>query len=435
MAARDDAFETWVAVARSADILAEAQARGASLRRAGSEYIGPCPACGGRDRFGINTAKRVFHCRGSGAGGDVIALVEYLDGCDFKTAVTTLAGPASSSSRGEEAGKRRGRPQEAWRSEGPTGTPGIDRQGSIEIARRLEESHAREQAQARDQAWYRERERKRAWTIWRAAKPIEPGSIAARYFERRGLNPPTFRSFRWLPQADYYRQARGWEKARVIWQGPAVVAAILDQSGTFKGVHVTHIDPETCGKVRLPDPDKPDELLPAKKVRGSQTGGHIPMNHVERPTRLIVGEGIETVLSVMQSLPPDPNTLFWSAVSLGNLGGKAARTVPHPTKTKTDKRGAKRKVRVPGPEPAIQEARSAEGATGNKKNPDGRPSLMPPETVTDVVLLADSDSDRFTVECALTRTASRWAADGRTIRVAWPPEGADFNDVLRGVGC
>ncbi len=57
-----------------------------------SDCVGPCPVCGGRDRFSINVKKQVFNCRGCGRGGDVIALVQHLDGVDFKTAVQTLAG-------------------------------------------------------------------------------------------------------------------------------------------------------------------------------------------------------------------------------------------------------------------------------------------------------------------------------------------------------
>ncbi len=53
------------------------------------ERVGPCPRCGGRDRFAINTAKQVFVCRGFG-GGDVIAMVQHLDRVDFFDAVTTL---------------------------------------------------------------------------------------------------------------------------------------------------------------------------------------------------------------------------------------------------------------------------------------------------------------------------------------------------------
>src|SRR5262249_34712135 len=67
----------------------EVARRGLKLRRSGQELIGPCPACGGTDRFSINTRNQVSNCRGFG-GGDVIALVQHLDGCDFKAAVRTL---------------------------------------------------------------------------------------------------------------------------------------------------------------------------------------------------------------------------------------------------------------------------------------------------------------------------------------------------------
>jgi AAA domain/CHC2 zinc finger len=60
--------------------------------RGQNERCGPCPACGGDDRFSINVAKQVFNCRGCNTGGDVIDLVQHLDGVDFNTACTTLTG-------------------------------------------------------------------------------------------------------------------------------------------------------------------------------------------------------------------------------------------------------------------------------------------------------------------------------------------------------
>ena len=44
--------------AREADILGIAERLGTKLKRAGaSEYVGPCPVCGGKDRFGVNIKK------------------------------------------------------------------------------------------------------------------------------------------------------------------------------------------------------------------------------------------------------------------------------------------------------------------------------------------------------------------------------------------
>jgi hypothetical protein len=56
------------------------------------ERVGPCPHCKGEDRFSINVRKQVFNCRGCDAKGDVIALTQFLDGCDFGAAVETLSG-------------------------------------------------------------------------------------------------------------------------------------------------------------------------------------------------------------------------------------------------------------------------------------------------------------------------------------------------------
>jgi putative DNA primase/helicase len=45
--------------ARQADLLSEAMRLGARLKRiGGGEYAGPCPACGGGDRFSVNTRKK-----------------------------------------------------------------------------------------------------------------------------------------------------------------------------------------------------------------------------------------------------------------------------------------------------------------------------------------------------------------------------------------
>ena len=87
-----DAYNARVANARAVPIEREVERRGIKLRRSGDELIGPCPKCGGDDRFAINIAKQVFNCRGCEAGGDVIALVEHLDGVDFSHACTTLTG-------------------------------------------------------------------------------------------------------------------------------------------------------------------------------------------------------------------------------------------------------------------------------------------------------------------------------------------------------
>src|SRR5215208_2456457 len=74
------------------DILLVANEHGARLRRHGREWVGPCPRCGGRDRFAVNTAKQIFNCRGCQRGGDTIELVKLLDGVEFAEALRILEG-------------------------------------------------------------------------------------------------------------------------------------------------------------------------------------------------------------------------------------------------------------------------------------------------------------------------------------------------------
>jgi len=77
--------------ARAIYIEDEIARRGIRLR-GGIERSGPCPVCGGTDRFAINIRKQVFLCRGCGVAGDVIKLVQHIDGCTFIDAVETLSG-------------------------------------------------------------------------------------------------------------------------------------------------------------------------------------------------------------------------------------------------------------------------------------------------------------------------------------------------------
>jgi len=81
----------WIAQARAVRIEDEIARRGIKLNGRGPERCGPCPNCGGTDRFAINTNKQIWNCRGCQRGGDVISLVQHLDGCTFGAAVATLS--------------------------------------------------------------------------------------------------------------------------------------------------------------------------------------------------------------------------------------------------------------------------------------------------------------------------------------------------------
>jgi hypothetical protein len=212
----------------------------------------------------------------------------------------------------------------------------------------------------------------------------------------------------------------------VIYRGPAMVAAIVDAAGKFRAVHITWIDVDEPGtKVKLIDPET-QEPLPAKKVRGSKTSNVIRLAPAmtREARRLIIGEGIETVLSVWWAYGRRPDrqdwrreTAFYSAVDLGNIGGRSIDSVPHPMLK--DKGGRAKRVAGPLPDPKS-------------------PAIAIPDSVDDVRLLGDGDSDRFTTQCVLARASKRFALNsesmtrlGRQVLTAWAPDGMDFNDLLR----
>jgi putative DNA primase/helicase len=57
----------------------------------------------------------------------------------------------------------------------------------------------------------------------------------------------------------------------------------------------------------------------------------------------------------------------------------------------------------------------------------GLRALELPRDVRDVIVLADGDDPG---EVAAQECAWRWTRDGRHVRIARPPHGMDFNDLL-----
>jgi hypothetical protein len=358
-------------------------ARWVTLRAHGKKMIGPCPLHSPDPQANDSTS---FECDAEGwvcatcqDGGDVVALVMRREGIDFIAAVQQLGGV------------RQVDPQEA---------------------RRAEETHARLQQQRELEAGeFRERERARAWDIWDRGQPIG-GTPAADYLTMRGLTFPAGVWLRFDPAARYYVEDR--PKPRLIHTGPALLAAIRRNDGKFAGVHRTWLDlAQPKGKALIRDP-KTGELLQSKKMRGSKKGGHIDLTGCKDPRALILGEGIEKVLAVWSALAEGgrdvAGTAFWTSGDLGNLGGRAAATVPHPF-LKSPKG---RPQRVSGPQPDLESA-----------------SIAIPDSVERLVLLADGTSDHFLTSCTMARAAARYARPGLSIVAAWAPADADFDDLLR----
>jgi phage/plasmid primase-like uncharacterized protein len=99
------AFDAWVSRARAIPIEIEVARRGLRLNGK-TDRCGPCPVCGGEDRFSINLKKGVWNCRGCDRGGDVIDLVQHLDGVDFVSACEKLAGEPRPNGKDQAAESR-----------------------------------------------------------------------------------------------------------------------------------------------------------------------------------------------------------------------------------------------------------------------------------------------------------------------------------------
>jgi hypothetical protein len=369
-----------------ADLGALAAQFGATLRKSGRNLIGSCPLCGGgkrATRFEIKDNGALWLCAVCAEGGDALALVQKARGCDFRAAVEFLGGAASLSAEDEARLARK----------------------------RAAEQDKREKAAA----FFRTQEIARAQKLWDHAELFGREGVES-YLRGRGCLLPGTADIRGARAVPYFHgetvDEMGRRSPRVLMRGPAMVSAVRDNDGAFCAVHVTYLDASLTRKAKVSDPDS-GEALPAKKVRGAKAGGHIVLRLPDDPKRLFLGEGIETVLSVATALKREGrmrgSDAFWSAVDLGNLGGKAVSSVAHPT-LKTP--GGKAQ-RVPGAEPDFS-----------------APGIALPPSVTELVLLGDGDSDAFTTGLAMQRAAARYARPGLSIRIVMAPAGKDFNDLL-----
>lgn len=108
---------------------------------------------------------------------------------------------------------------------------------------------------------------------------------------------------------------------------------------------------------------------PEKMMLGPCRGGAVRL--AEATDKLLVGEGIESTLSAMQAA----GIPAWASLSTS-----------------------------------------------------GMKTLALPPSVRDVVILADGDEAG---ERAAVQAARRWKVEGRCVRIARPPRGEDFNDIVR----
>ncbi|MHB8709839.1 MAG: CHC2 zinc finger domain-containing protein [Desulfuromonadales bacterium] len=87
-------------------------------KKTAKEWAGPCPACGGNDRFLVWVHRDAWHCRGCNESGDAVAFLRKFDGKSCPESHTILGKDCDSSScpvadRCRQGGKQRQRPKPA----------------------------------------------------------------------------------------------------------------------------------------------------------------------------------------------------------------------------------------------------------------------------------------------------------------------------------
>jgi len=87
---------------------------------------------------------------------------------------------------------------------------------------------------------------------------------------------------------------------------PAMIAAVTDGAGAVQGVHRTWLSPDGQGKAAV---------NPQRRAMGHLLGNAVKLTRHE--DILVVGEGIETMLSLSEAAPGLP---VWAALSSGHLG-------------------------------------------------------------------------------------------------------------------
>lgn len=250
--------------ARSVHIELVIESRGVKLRGR-TERTGPCPRCGGTDRFSINTRKQVFHCRRCQRGGDVITLVQHIDGVDFPKAVETLLGSPVRLA------------DTPHRADGPKGS------GSSEA-----------------DEYERQQHRKAAW-FWQNRKPITgtPAELYLRKARRyQGTIPLTLAYLPPLIPQHHHALIAAFAIAQET--APGRLLAPVDVGA----VHLTFLKADGSGKA---------DTKPNKIILGRPCGLPIMVAPPGDALTLVIAEGIEDGLTAHEAT----GAAAWAAGAAG----------------------------------------------------------------------------------------------------------------------
>ena len=136
--------------------------------------------------------------------------------------------------------------------------------------------------------------------LWRQCRTIA-GTHAEAYLLARGLSRCRFAALRFHPELRY-------RDGNSVRRFPALVAAVTGNDNAVLGVQRTWLDPCRPAKAGVATP---------RKALGRIHGFAVRFGHPADGATLLVGEGIETVLSVVAAVPEFTAAAALSAGSLG----------------------------------------------------------------------------------------------------------------------
>ena len=173
--------------------------------------------------------------------------------------------------------------------------------------------------------------------LWRQCRAIA-GSHAERYLHARGLARCRFAALRFHPELRY-------REGSSVRRFPALVAAVTGNDGAVLGVQRTWLDPRRPAKAGVATARKALGRIFGHAVRfGAVRFGAVPADGL---ASLVVGEGIETVLSLITAVPEIGAA---AALSAGSLGAFAPPPgVARPGHRPRQRRGRRARRRTPRP--------------------------------------------------------------------------------------
>ena len=137
--------------------------------------------------------------------------------------------------------------------------------------------------------------------LFAASVPVA-GTLADSYLRARGLtHGGRMSALRFHPKCWHRDEGQTRSLPR-----PALIAAVTDGAGALQGVHRTWLAPDGQGKAAVET---------QRRAMGHLLGNAVRLT--PQDDILVVGEGIETMLSVREAAPGLP---VWAALSSGHLG-------------------------------------------------------------------------------------------------------------------